>query len=281
MHNKNFYRDCYKKTGWVPMEPLTRKISVGDLCQINHQHFYPLTNLSHINLVEPVLVSPSLALNPIDWRLSQGVQQICCTLENFTKDDGEYYHRARQSLGFTHAGSFVFHGNEPHARLLLNWSQIKDDATLKLTQLHYSFRELYLVTGVATMNEWALSIAGKPDAQLEMSAALNDTDFFSLISHSSAESELCKDIAIYEKSSAKPAHFFKAKKLVLSDTMNDFYINRLVENQKHLHSPLIANWLNADLINLVKTNELNLNTSISFFDWVDISLDDVEQLLNI
>ncbi len=263
------------------MEPLTRNIAVGDLCQINHGLFYPLTNLSQINLVEPILVSPALALNSVDFRLSCGVQQILCTLETFSEDDGEYRYRTRQSLGFAQAGSFVFHGSQPHAHLLLNWSQLRDDATLKLTQLHYSFRELYLVTGVATVSEWALSIASKPDAQLEMSAALNDNDFFSLISHSSAASELCKDIAFYEKSSVKPAHFFKAKKLVLSDTMNDFYINRIIENQKKPHSSLIANWLGADLINLVKANELNLNTSINFFNWVDISLDDVERLLNI
>lgn len=281
MHNKSFYRDCYKRTGWVPVAPLTRKVEVGDLCQINHSHFYPLTNLSSVHLVEPVLVSQALALNPLDWRFSQGAQQIYCTVETLVNDEGEYCHRARQTLGFAEAGNFVFHGAQPKARLLLNWSQIKDDATLKLTQLHYSFREIYLVTGVAAVDQWALTIAGKPEAQLEMSAMLNDTDYFSLLSHSSAVAELCKDIATHEKCSITPAHFFKAKKLVLSDAMHDFYLNRLVEAQRVSHAPSIANWFDADLINLTRSNELNLNTSINFFDWVDISLDDVERLLGV
>jgi len=283
MQNKNFYRDCYQKTGWVPMEPLTRKIAVGDICQINHHHFYPLTNLANLHLIEPVQVSPAIALDPMGWRLSQGVQQIYCAVEAFAKDEdeNEYGHRARQTLGFANTGSFIFHGREPQAHLLLNWSQIKDDSTLKLTQLHYSFRDIYLITGVASCKEWALSIAGRPEAQLEMSAALNDTDFFSLISHSSAESELCKDIAIYEKSFTKSAHFFKAKKLVLSDPTHDFLVNRLLETHKHSPGHFVANWFETDLINLTKANELNLNTCNNFFNWVDISLDDVERLMNL
>lgn len=153
-----------------------------------------------------------------------------------------------------------------------------DDLTLKLTQLHYSFRHAYVVTGVALADRWGLAVAGQSDARLEMSVDVCDSDRYALLSHDTAKAERCTGIASYEIAHGRTAHFFKAKKLVMSDAMVDRYLTRVVENKEELGGGEIANWLRADLFDQVKSNELNLTTSISFFTWVDMSLDDVELL---
>lgn len=291
MLKRKFYRDCYLQTGWIPMQPLTRPIELGDVCQIHHGYFQSLMNITNINLVENIVVSEPILLNPIDWCIRNGAQQTHCATEHYTGYDSDnagmgeavpssdHGHRTRQVIEFSQPGSFLYHGDKPMCRLILNWGDLKDDATLKLTQSHYSFRDIYIVTGVAITNQWGLAIAGGDGAQLEMSASANTTDFFALMSHSSGRTEQCKDIATYERSYEQGAYFFKAKKLVLSDKIHDEYLCRLLENKSDLTDRSVANWFNNNLINLVKSNEQNLATTIGFFDWVDVSLDDLERLL--
>ena len=111
-----------------------------------------------------------------------------------------------------------------------------------------------------------------------MSVKLASHDCYHLLSHESALAERSQGLACYEASRGRTAYFLKAKKMVMSDAMTDRYLSKVIENKDELSSGEVANWLQTDLLNQVKTNELNLNTSISFFTWVDLSLDDVELL---
>lgn len=286
MLKREFYRQCYMQTEWIPMQPLTRSVGLGDVCQIHQGYFQPLMNLTEIHLVEDILVSEPIMLNPMDWRMSSGVQQTYSATEHIgshgdtaDSEDLELIDWTRQQLSFEQPGSYVFHGDEANCRLIMNWHKLKDDVTLKLTQTHYGFRELYVVTGVATLNNWGLALSGGHNAQLDMAAATRNTDLFALISHETARADQCKNIAAYEKSHRQPAYFFKAKRLILSDEVHDRYMCRLLDNDEELSDRSIANWLNCNLLNLIKSNEFNLATSISYFNWADASLDDVERLL--
>jgi hypothetical protein len=64
----------------------------------------------------------------------------------------------------------------------------------------------------------------------------------------------------------------------MSDAMTDRYLQRIVENKDELGGEEVANWLETDLFDQIRTNELNLTTSMGFFSWVDMSLDDVALL---
>lgn len=278
MSKKEFYSHCYQQTAWLPMHPFTRRLALGDLCQLRQGRFQPLLNIGDAHLVENLLVSRDIPLDQNGWELSRGVKQLLCETQTELGGDSEDYYWTRQVLDFSQPGDFIFHARKPKANLLLNWAQIKDDLTLKLTQLHYGFRQVYVITGVATAEDWGLAVAGQADARLEMSAALSESNSFSLLSHNSARAERCTGIACYEKTKDQAAYFFKAKKLVMSDAMTDRYLSLVVENKAELGGGEIANWLQADLLDLVKVNELNLTTSIGFFNWVDMSLDDVALL---
>lgn len=278
MSKQDFYTDSYLKTGWLPMQPLTHRVAIGDIGQIRQGRFKPLLNIVDAHLVEPLSVSRIIPLATNDWKLSQGAQQSFSEIRSMESEDGEQYSQTRQVLEFAHPGSFMFHADEVGAQLLLNWNLIRDDLTLKLTQLHYGFREAYVVTAVATMSDWGLVVAGQSGARLEMSAAFDSTDRFLLLSHRSASVDQCHGIASYDVGHDQVAHFFKAKKLVISDEMHDRYLHQVVENPTHLRPSDVANWLDADLLDLVRNNELNLNTCMKYFSWVDISLDDVTRL---
>ena len=280
MYKKLFYRDCYLKTGWVPMQPLTRKLALGDVCQIRQGRFQPLLNIVDAHLLEEIRVSQAVALDASTWELSRGVQQSSSKITACKDDDGDRYQRTKQVLEFAKAGSFMFHGSEPNAHFILNWDKISEDLILKLTQLHYSFRNAYVITGVVSMKNWGLAVAGKGGAWLAMTAAVGNTDWYSMLSHNSAKTVKCEGMSCNEMARGMPSHFFKAKKLVLSNVMHDHFIHHLLHNRAELNPVEIANWLEGDLLNLCRNNELNLSTCLNFFDWVDVSLDDVELLID-
>jgi hypothetical protein len=277
MSNQDFYRHCYLATGWLPAQPLTQHFAIGEVCQIRNGRMQHLLNIGDAHLVENLLLSHDMPLNQADWQFSQGAHQALSETVIEVGSDGTRQW-TRQVINFSRTGDFLFHAVSIHARLLLNWNQIRDDLTLKLTQLHYSFRHVYVVTAVATAGEWGLAVAGESDARLEMSSDVLDSNRFVLLSHPSARSDRCAGIASFEAARGKPAQFFKAKRLVMSDAMTDRYLQRIVENKDELGGEEVANWLETDLFDQIRTNELNLTTSMGFFSWVDMSLDDVALL---
>lgn len=278
MYKKDFYRDCYLQTGWIPMQPLTSKLAPGAIGQIQQGQFRPLLNIVDAHLIEEIKISHTVRLDGGNWELSRGVKQSACKITACKDDDGERYHRTKQVLEFSRPGSFMFHGSEPNAHLLLNWDKLRDDLIVKLTQLHYSFRDVYVITGVTTMKNWGLAVAGQAKARLEMTATVGNTDWYSMLSHSSARTVRCQGIAGNEMARGAAAYFFKAKKLILSSVMRDHMIDHVLHNRADLNPLEIANWLGSDLLNLCKTNELNLSTCLDFFAWADAGLDDVELL---
>lgn len=280
MSRTHFYRDSYLKTGWLPMNPLARSIAVGDVCHLQQGRFQPLLNCVDAHLVERVVVSHPLTLDPVSWHFSRDAQQVLCETHWAESEEGERSAFTKHVLEFRQAGGYVFSAEAAQARLLTNWHQIRDDVTLKLTQLHYSFREIYVVTGVVQASEWGLVIADRSEARLEMSTALASHDQHALLGHESTCVHQSRGIVELEQAQGRSAYFFKAKKLVLSDATHDRYLSQLLDNHARLLPSEMPNWLDTPLINLVKSNELNLNNSIGFFAWADMNLDDVERLAN-
>jgi hypothetical protein len=274
-----FYRQCYRNSGgWIPMMPLAHKLELGDFGQIRQGRLRPLGNIGKLRLVYQIKSTDRIALNPDDWQLEAGVEKIFGSTQTRTDDQNSLSTWSKQVLAFGRKGDFVFYGAEPKARFIANWSEFKQDITLKLTQADYSFRDVYVVTAVATVGHWGLAIAGADGAQLELAAETGEADHFAMLSHRTAIAEQSRHIAVFEQSAGRHGYFFKAKKLVLSDQKKDQLISQMLQQNVALEADELANWLSSDLLNRVQANELNPSTCLDYFDWVDVSLDDVEKL---
>jgi hypothetical protein len=278
MLRKQFYRDYYLQTGFLPMQPLTHALALGDVCQIHQGRILPLLNIAQARLVEPLVHSRALVLAPADISLRRDAMQRNSTAAWHDDGSGKQQLRTHQTLEFSQAGGFIFAGGQGSARLLCNWNEIRDDLTVKLTQLHYGFREVYVVTALVTVDQWALAVAAQPGASLKMSAKSESSDGYALLADPSARHESSEGMAVHEAGQGRPAHFFKARKLVLSDLMHDRYLNHLLESEPGSRPFGLPNWNRTSLQNLIRANELTLNTCIDFYTWVDLSLDDIERL---
>jgi hypothetical protein len=279
MSQQEYYRQCYLHTGgWIPVNPSSPSIALGDFCTLQRCELRPLGNITaDLRLSENTLVSPELPLSPSDWKLQHAVSQVFTETER-SDSENDLGSKTRQVLEFEAAGGFVFHGHNPRCTVLLNWSQIVDEITIGLTQSHYAFREVYVITGVASVCPWSLTIAGKAGAKLETFTRKTNADVFSLITDETCQVVSKADISTHARSHEQPFRFIRGKRLVMSNWASEALLERLIANHEEGRIEFLSNWIDQNKFNAVQENELNLATCLKYFDWVNTSLDDVERL---
>ena len=264
-----FLFSCFKNSGWLASRNLKRSLAVGDVCSLQNGQLHPLLNMAEAHLVERAEISRPQALPSLDFCIAQGAHQAFFEVGEEQGGNGDALCQYRQVIEFSAPGSFVFHAGQINARYLLNWSDISADLILKLTQLHYQFREVYVVTAVAACNQWGLAIAGRHEAILETSAVSEESGMFAMLNHRSSSVDQAKGLASYEYGGELPAHLFRAKKLIASEKASDRYLRRIIDNQQQLRPLEVANWLQSDCLNLARNNELTLNSCMELFSWRD------------
>lgn len=162
--------------------------------------------------------------------------------------------------------------------LIINWSEFADDVTLKLSQPKYSFRQVYVVTGVARLEHRGLAIGSKLGAQLETSSEVSDTDMFNQMKHETYRAEKIVDMDTFIQASNQGAYLFKAKKPIFSNEKREHYLRQTIDKNSEQPAEFLVNSLDDDLLDQGEANELNIATCLELFAWTDATLDDAERL---
>ena len=235
-----------------------------------------------------------IKLDAAAWQFTSGMAERYAGYGSDRLPQSETSYRS-QVLTFASKGSFAFRGHRPELAKIMNWSELQQQLIIKLTQTIYSFRELYLVTEAAAASDWTLAVAGSKKAELEIASGLEEVPFEDLFGHLSATVVRRKDIAFFHHEKARKPLFFKAKKLAVQDERLEVFISELIYQQldrngwinsfyspalyhDNLPEPQLPVHAQTGLLNMLQAGELNPNTALQYFKWVDTSLDDVEQL---
>ncbi len=278
-----FYCDLYHKTGgFFPTFPENQTLLLGDFFQIQSGKCVPLGNIRDLEFREPIVISKPIELQREDWMFHSGSHQCFSLTEESFGENTSTRKRCKQLFEFEEVGSHIFLGKDPKETSLLNWTELKDELTLKMTQEAYGFREVYAVTNVVYVSLWGVLMAEKAGGKLAVSSEEAEPDFFHLF-HESARIEKSEHLRITQQRQPPDPSFFKAKKLVMNEKKKEAFIGGLYERQKAVGvektgSYSLANWLKSDLLNLVVANELNPATALEFFDWTNMTLDDLKGL---
>ncbi len=315
MHEK-FYRHCYQVNDqWVPMMPLGSEVRLGDFGQIEGSQFLPLGNIFELPSLpgdahnEPIIkTSNDIKLSALDWQMSYGTKEQTSVkkqertqYEGLTQEGGEAeLNRVEEkSIWFSEGGSFSFNCDQPKAQYILNWSQINQIIMMGLTLNDYSFREVYVITRVASVDHWELAIARSENASLKVLSRLQEDEHDYRSYERVGTQYISEGLDVFDYGIDRPAHFFKAKKLIMSDIKRDYYTRKILDQSDTLPSHIMANRVKTNLLNQVAKGELNharfsehknqedkfepcceidIAPYFEFFDWADFSLDDIAQL---
>lgn len=280
------------------MQPLTGNAHPGDFFQIRNGEIVFLGNIFNPQIIDQFEVDFEfgMLLNPSSWSISEGVSKPYSGRgTGHNPIDGEFEF-SKQILAFKDKGSFVFKGENPEAVRIVNWDGIKDELIIKMTQTYYSFREVYVITECAVMNNWTLAISGAPEGELEIATESENFGLIDLFGHSSSKTIQSKDIDYYHRESNQKSSFFKAKKMIVNDGKVEHFVSDLLTRRSahqkwaksffpyefyHLdgmYSDLATGTVNASVLDMLQGNQLNPNTALDYFSWTNTSLDDIEKL---
>jgi len=271
-----FRESCYRCNGWLPATDPCSPLVPGDVFVIKGGAVLPLLNIYDIRLLERLDVSDPRTLVGGGWALNRGLAPVLTETMMETDEQGESVRAVLRRLRFGAPGDFVFRAGEISARYVLNWPDIQRDLILKLTQLHYTFRDVCVVTAVAKAYNWMLAIAGGSGAVLTSRAVESDGGWFDDVLHESACRVLEDGMAYLaiERDVKRPAHFFQAQRLRLSDAVESRLLRQVLEQGQQYGDHMRSNWLQVDRTSLMRGSDLNLNTAMDTFTWRPVMPED-------
>lgn len=287
--------------GYIPTAPLNQLIFPGDFFQIRNGEMIVMGNIFRSGLIAPddCTIEYAIRQNPVNWNFSDGMTKPYSgrgTAGN-SLSAGEFEF-SKQVLAFDTRGSFFFKSTDPESVRIANWNDFQQQLIIKFTQTVYTFRELYVATECATTADWTLAVSGAEKAELEIATDEENFGLVDIFGHHSAKTIQSKDIEYYHRQNGRKPSFFKAKKLAVQDEKMQVFINELISGQLSRnewagsffnydfyydasYTPNITSNAQAGTIDMLQANQLNPNTALQYFKWVDASLDDVEKFFQV
>jgi hypothetical protein len=292
---KKFFVNSYLQTnGFVPIIPSLNQVLPGDFFQIRKGEIKILGNIFRDKIIDPrdVTIEYDIHHSADRWNMSEGVKKPYFGNRDLNKGLLEE-EKDIKAFQFESPGSFFFNCEDPRSVKIKNWSHIEDQLTIKLTQILYSFREIYVVSESAYLEQWLFALANDFHAELELIVRLRENGSSDFFRHSESKAVLAKNIECYLRGTEKGLPFFKAKKLSTRDERNRLASIDAIRNEN-----AIIGWANdfftfdfrveddhrnaryseISIIDKLRANELNPTTTLEFFHWTDFNLDDIEQL---
>lgn len=296
---QKFYKGLYMRTGgFIPSKPLGQNVYPGDFFQIKNGEMIVLGNIFRQGIVDTdnCNLGYGIKLNPANWNFKEGVTKPYSGRGSGNNPiEGEFEYR-KEILAFNSPGSYIFKGNNPESVKIANWSEIKNELIIKLTQTLFSFREVYIVTESATNSDWTLAVANEEEAELEIATEDENSGLVDIFGHSNSKTVQSKNIEFYQREEHRIPSFFKAKKLVVQQQELETFISELMTERMNLyewaddffdydfykggsmHSPKYSENVQGSVLDMLQANQLNPNTALLYFRWEDANLDDIQKL---
>ncbi|RYU91655.1 hypothetical protein EWM62_06870 [Mucilaginibacter terrigena] len=292
-----FYRNFYLKTGgYIPAKPLSHPLYPGDFFQIRNGEMVVLGNVFFSQIIKPedINLIYDEHLNGAEWKFEDGISRPYSGRSSGHGAGIGEFEFSKQVLAFADYGSFVFSSADRNLVRIGNWNDLQDQLIIKLTQVYYSFREVYVVTESASASHWSLAVGGSPDAELEIATATENFGLVDIFDHPDVRTIQSKNVEYYHLEKHRRPAFIRAKKLVVQDEKIGVFINELIMQRRkqqewalgfydqfssvspYIH-PISGN-PECSLLDTLRANELNANTALLYFKWADMNLDDVEAL---
>ena len=292
----DFYKSLYFNTGFTPTNPMKLYVVPGDLFQIHRGKMIKLGNVYKDKMVETFdLVQRNIFLDENSWKISSGVRETFRerVSVDHTHDDRSY---VNQRLLFKERGSFFFSGESPRGVRITDWKLIEEKLIVKITQQYNAFREIFIVTDVATVDSWTLAISDLPDAELILTSSEDSSGMLGLADKEHARATKSINMHCFEKHIGRSPGFFKAKKLVARQDRIDHFLSNLLRGQSDYavwekevfpeetagvstfdDRNFMQSW-HASRSNLLMPAEVSVANVLDFFEWENMSLVDIEKL---
>ena len=304
------FKEVFLKTnGFALNWPFDRKLHIGDFFTIKDQRIAVLGNIydPYFQLkVADVFITEKFryatpALAPYEkggaepwqtfepphklWHFRQGCQGDYKSNrfghEHKNNRDAPDYNA--YGIHFKRRGSFFFSAHNVIYNRMPHFGIIYKEVIRRLTAQLYNFNRIFLLTELAATERFSVGVAAEPGASFTLSVE----DFpdeslpYFLSSEQSFKVEQSQGMGLLQLKQQASAIAFRAKKLSLTTEAKDRIFNNLYDSADAHIDEYAVNLIDNGMFQLFPKIEINPGNATEFFQWTDMSLDDLETFMAI
>lgn len=292
-----FYNDLFLQTnGFIPAWPFGEVFQIGDLLMIEGGKMILIGNITdpYFGITESIdqrqdsrFLEPEIKIyTPIQqqWQCESGVHYSYKSKGSVYEVDGFIFAEDKRGLmiNYSNRGSYLFRCKGAKYASFDNFNDLAFKILQRLTSESFSFRELYLITDVAEVEEYALTIASAPQAQLVVSL-LEDTHLtLDDLSDTRRKFEIentrnMETVRLREKGAP---FFFRANKMTLS-IKGERMISKFIEEQlPERFKPYLSNIRNYAGVNILPSKMIYPTSVHDLFHFRKMNLNDLSQFFD-
>lgn len=301
------FKEVFIKTnGFALNWPLGKKLRIGDFFTIRNHRVSVLGNIyePYFQLdVADVFISdkfryatPALAPYENDgeeywqtfqppanlWQFARGCQGDYQSnrFGHVHKNNREAPDYNAYKINFQRRGSFFFSGLNVTYKRMPHFGVIYNEAIRRLTAQLYNFSQVFLLTELACAEHISLGVAKDRQADLILSVESfpgeNLPHFFS--TETPFRVEQASGLGLLQLRQKVDPIAFRAKKLTLTSEAKDRIFNNLYDSADEHIDEYATDLIDNGMFQLFPKIEINPGNATEFFQWTDMTLEDVENL---
>lgn len=283
-----FYQDLYMKSGgYIPLWPLKTTANLGDLFLIRYGHMIKIGNIldKFFEIYEDIHIEDDWSSTWNLWNIDSGVKHSIRSGLTISEDDGYIIPEDRHTLilDFQHKGSYFFRTPEVRERSITNFSDFRFKLLQFLASEKFSFKEIFVMTSVAKVDDYAMMVAAQDSASAMISIP-SDADMpHNLIQLANIQPhwriEYMNNISTFHIAQTGDQMFFKAQKLEASDHGKEIIKKHIAQNLPESMQEQVYNILRFSPTEVLPTNELFPAKVHELFHFREMNLNDVSMFL--
>ena len=282
---KPFFSDLFRNTnGFIPLFPFKLKLDIGDYFMVEQGQLIKLGGLQgneqFFDLDEPVKVSDVFEQPSEIWQSEHKINTSFKSRGAAMEWENIFLSDIQQALivEFLETGSYYFRCSEIFTRRFENFIQLEDQILQKFVSKEFNFKEIYVVTELATTDRYAITAADKHG---NISIEFTEEGYYEL-------KDLVEPKIIYFPHQSKnisfnslnngSCEFIRAAKLDISfegrQHVSDHIKNHLPENMQQYHH----NMMTYAKTNMLKLTNVFPGNAVDYYAFRPMGMEEVEKL---
>lgn len=283
-----FYQDLYLNSGgYIPLWPLKRTADLGDLFLIRYGYMIKIGNIleKYFDIYEDVHIEEDIEIDWNLWNIDSGVSYAVKSGIMLGERDGFVIPEDRHALmlDFEDKGSYFFRTAKIKEKCISNFHDFSFKLLQFLASEKFSFKEIFVLTSVAKVDDYAMMVASAANA-----SAMISIDSQAKVPHNlsafaklppSFQIEYMNQISTFHISEKGNQMFFKAQKLEASSHGKELIKKYINEQLPESMKAQAANILRFAPTEVLPANELFPSKVHELFRFRGMNLNDVSMFL--
>ncbi|MEO1261792.1 MAG: hypothetical protein AAFZ15_23510 [Bacteroidota bacterium] len=280
------FQDIYLSTnGYVPAWPIGTTFQVGDIMLLQQHRMIPLGNLSDPYFGLDQYVESYVREAPIErlWQVERGINVMHKASDMIHVLDGYLLLEGQQAMiiNFKERGDYFFRCKGITYTHFKNFQELEFEILQRLASQKCCFKDICVITDIATIDHYAMAIANKNKSCLIISG--EDGSEYNLLDLADPDSfyinKKIKDLDDLRLKWEGGNIFFKARRMGLSSRGEHLiteYIHKYLPDALHRFESNILDYATTDFL---PSNVLYPANVHEYFNFRKMNLDDVEEFL--